>query len=136
MKITILIIAVATIFGTFHPAQAAGKDDVMMKQIYDTARNNLGLIQYCADKEFLKEDSTENANKMAIVLYKMPGDFDKSDGIKNQALGRKGVVLVNGEFITLESNLPSKLSLRQWCELADQHMREGLKHFETAKGAS
>ncbi len=131
MKIAILAFVVATVFGTFHPAQAAEKNDSMMKQIYDSARNNSGLIKFCADKGYLKEDSTDNVNKLAIILYKMPGDFDKSDGNRNEALGRKGEVLVDGKFRSLESNLPSNLTLEEWCGLADQHMREGLKHFES-----
>lgn len=52
---------------------------------------------------------------------------DKSDGDKIEAQGRKGEMFMNGEYQKLEGNLPPTLSLKQWCEQADQGMRNGLK---------
>ncbi|MFJ2465255.1 hypothetical protein [Pseudomonas sp. NPDC087615] len=86
-----------------------------------------GLINNCVDKGFLKADSTVNANKMVAFVAGIPGAMDKSDGDKNEAHGRKGEVLANGEYKNLESSLPPNLTLKQWCEQADQGMRQGLK---------
>lgn len=88
-----------------------------------------GLIKHCVDKGYLKADSTENANKMVAFVANMPGKFDKADGDKNESFGRKGDVLADGQYKSLEGNLPPDLSLKQWCEQADQGMREGLKQF-------
>ncbi|WP_228759312.1 hypothetical protein [Pseudomonas neuropathica] len=57
----------------------------------------------------------------------IPGQMDKSDGDKNEAHGRKGEVLDDGQYKTLEANLPPSLTLKQWCEQADQGMRQGLE---------
>ncbi|WP_339466078.1 hypothetical protein [Pseudomonas sp. EA_65y_Pfl2_P74] len=127
MKIASLILAMAAVFGICNIAHADGKDAATLKGIYDIGRNMSGLVKNCVDKGFLKADSVESANKMVVFVDNMPGDFDKHDGDKNEQSGRKGEVLANGEYKNLESNLPPNLTLKQWCEQADQGMREGLK---------
>jgi hypothetical protein len=129
VKTASLILAITAAIGTFNLAHADGKDAATLKGIYDTGRNMSGLIKSCVDKGFLKADSAENANKMVVFVDNMPGDFDKRDGDKNEQFGRKGEVLANGEYKSLESNLPPNLTLKQWCEQADQGMRQGLKRM-------
>jgi len=127
MKTASLILAMAAAFGAHSLAHAEGQDAATLKGIYDNGRNMSGLIKSCVDKGFLKADSAENANKMAAFVGNMPGDFDKRDGDKSEQSGRKGEVFTDGEYKSLESNLPPNLTLKQWCEQADQGLREGLK---------
>ncbi|MGY1892338.1 hypothetical protein DMX02_05890 [Pseudomonas jessenii] len=127
MKYTALIFALTAALGTASFAHAEEMDPAALKNAYDMGRNSVGLINHCVDKGFLKADSTKNANKMAAFMAGMPGQVDKSDGDKIEAQGRKGEVLVNGEYQKLEGNLPPTLSLKQWCEQADQGMRNGLE---------
>ncbi|PMQ08986.1 hypothetical protein PseAD21_22470 [Pseudomonas sp. AD21] len=129
MKIASLILAMAAAFGTCSLAHAEGQDAATLKGVYDNGRNMSGLIKSCVDKGILKADSAENANKMVAFVGNMPGDFDKRDGDRNEEFGRKGEALVNGEYKSLESNLPPSLTLKQWCEQADQGMRQGLKRM-------
>jgi hypothetical protein len=97
------------------------------RDAYLVGGDSVGLINHCVDKGFLKADSTENAKKMSDFIKGMPGPVDKSDGDKIEAQGRKGEMFMNGEYQKLEGNLPPTLSLKQWCEQADQGMRNGLK---------
>lgn len=127
MKYTALILAMTAALGTASFAHAEEMDPAALKNAYDMGRNSVGLINHCVDKGFLKADSTKNANKMAAFIAGMPGQVDKSDGDKIEAQGRKGEVWVNGEYQKLEGNLPPTLSLKQWCEQADQGMRNGLE---------
>ncbi|WP_242208990.1 MULTISPECIES: hypothetical protein [unclassified Pseudomonas] len=127
MKYTALILAMTAALGTASFAQAEEIDPAALKNAYDMGRNSVGLINHCVDKGFLKADSTKNANKMAAFMAGMPGQVNKSDGDKIEAQGRKGEVLVNGEYQKLEGNLPPTLSLKQWCQQADQGMRNGLE---------
>ncbi|MDR9865675.1 hypothetical protein [Pseudomonas baetica] len=127
MKNTALILAMTAAFGTFNVAHAEGPDAATLKGMYDTGRNMSGLIKHCVDKGFLKADSTENANKMVAYVAGIPGGMDKSGGDKSEAQGRKGEVLTEGEYKNLEASLPANLDLKQWCEQADQGMRQGLK---------
>ncbi len=127
MKYTALIFAMTAALGTASLAHAEEMDPAALKNAYDMGRNSVGLINYCVDKGFLKADSTKNVNKMAAFIAGMPGQVDKRDGDKMEAQGRKGEVLVNGDYQKLEGNLPPTLSLKQWCEQADQGMRNGLE---------
>ncbi len=129
MKATSLILAMAATFGISGLASAAAPDSATLKGMYDTGRNMSGLIKHCVDKGYLKADSTENANKMVAFVANMPGEFDKADGDKNEGFGRKGEVLTDGQYKSLEGNLPPNLNLKQWCEQADQGMRQGLKRI-------
>lgn len=129
MKIASLILAMAAAFGTCSLAHAEGQDAATLKGVYDNGRNMSGLIKGCVDKGILKADSAESANKMVAFVDKMPGDFDKRDGDRNEEFGRKGKALVNGEYKSLEGNLPPNITLKQWCEQADQGMRQGLKRM-------
>ena len=129
MKATSLFLAIAATVGISSLASAEAPDSATLKGMYDTGRNMSGLIKHCVDKGYLKADSTENANKMVAFVANMPGEFDKADGDKNEGFGRKGEVLADGQYKSLEGNLPPDLSLKQWCEQADQGMREGLKQF-------
>lgn len=127
MKNSALILALTAAFGTFNVAHAEVPNAAQLKQMYDTGRNMSGLIKHCVDKGFLKADSTENANKMAAFVEGIPGLEDKSAGDKNEANGRKGQVLASGKYESLKDNLPPNLNLQQWCEQADQGMRQGLQ---------
>jgi hypothetical protein len=127
MKYTALIFAMTAALGTASFAHAEEMDPAALKNAYDMGRNSVGLINHCVDKGFLKADSTENAKKMNDFIKGMPGPVDKSDGDKIEAQGRKGEMFMNGEYQKLEGNLPPTLSLKQWCEQADQGMRNGLK---------
>jgi hypothetical protein len=127
MKNTALILALTAALGTVNVAHAEGPDAATLKGMYDTGRNMSGLINHCVDKGFLKAESTVNANKMVAFVAGIPGQMDKSDGDKNEAQGRKGEVLDDGQYKTLEANLPPSLTLKQWCEQADQGMRQGLE---------
>ncbi|MGF6329339.1 hypothetical protein ABH909_002217 [Pseudomonas sp. BS3782 TE3695] len=124
MKSTVLILAMTAAFGTFSLAHAEGPDPAALKGMYDTSRNMSGLINHCVDKGFLKADSIENAKKMVAFVTGIPGGMDKSDGDKNEARGRKGEVLENGEYKSLET---SRLGLKEWCQQADEGMQQGLK---------
>ena len=124
MKNTALILAMTAAFGNFNLAHAEGPDPAALKGMYDTGRNMSGLINHCVDKGFLKADSTENAKKMVAFVAGIPGGMDKSDGDKNEAHGRKGEVLESGEYKSLEN---SPLGLKEWCQQADEGMRQGLK---------
>jgi len=127
MKNTALILALTATLGTVNVAHAEGPDAATLKGMYDTGRNMSGLINHCVDKGFLKAESAANANKMVAFVAGIPGQMDKSDGDKNEAHGRKGEVLDGGQYKTLEANLPPSLTLKQWCEQADQGMRQGLE---------
>lgn len=127
MKYTALLLAMTAAFGVSSLAHAEEIDAATLKSVYDSGRNTTGLIKHCVDKGFLKADSTANADKMAAFVEGMPGPVDKKDGDKNEAQGRKGEVLVEGEYQKLETGLPASLSLKQWCEQADEGMRHGLK---------
>jgi len=129
MKNIAVILALTATFGLCALARADAPDPATLKGMYDTGRNMSGLIKHCVDKGYLKADSTENANKMVAFVANMPGAFDKADGDKNESLGRKGEVLADGQYKSLQGNLPPDLSLKQWCEQADQGMREGLKQI-------
>ncbi|WP_311881246.1 MULTISPECIES: hypothetical protein [unclassified Pseudomonas] len=126
MKNTAVILALISAFGIVNVAHAEGPDSAQLKQMYDTGRNTAGLIKHCVDKRFLNADSTENANKMVAYVNGIPGKLDKRDGDKNEAQGRKGEVLTQGQYLNLEASLPAELTLKQWCEQADQGMRQGL----------
>ena len=127
MKNTALILALITAIGTVNVAHAEELDAATLKGMYDTGRNMSGLINHCVDKGFLKAESTVNANKMVAYVAGVPGQMDKSDGDKNEAHGRKGEVFADGEYKSLEANLPPSLTLKQWCAQADQGMRQGLE---------
>lgn len=129
MKATSLFLAIAATVGISSLARAEAPDPATLKGMYDTGRNMSGLIKHCVDKGYLKADSTENANKMVAFVANMPGAFDKADGDKNESFGRKGEVLADGQYKSLQGNLPPDLSLKQWCVQADQGMREGLKQI-------
>lgn len=129
MKATSLFLAIAATVGISSLACAEAPDPATLKGMYDTGRNMSGLIKHCVDKGYLKADSTENANKMVAFVANMPGAFDKADGDKNEGFGRKGEVLADGQYKSLQGNLPPDLSLKQWCVQADQGMREGLKQI-------
>lgn len=129
MKATSLILALTATFGLSTLARAEAPDPATLKGMYDTGRNMSGLIKHCVDKGYLKADSTENANKMVAFVANMPGAFDKADGDKNESFGRKGEVLTDGQYKSLQGNLPPDLSLKQWCVQADQGMRKGLKQI-------
>ena len=129
MKATSLFLAIAATVGISSLARAEAPDPATLKGMYDSGRNMSGLIKHCVDKGYLKADSTENANKMVAFVANMPGAFDKADGDKNESFGRKGEVLADGQYKSLQGNLPPDLSLKQWCEQADQGMREGLKQI-------
>jgi len=129
MKNTAVILALTATFGFSTLARAEAPDPATLKGMYDTGRNMSGLIKHCVDKGYLKADSTENANKMVAFVANMPGAFDKADGDKNEGLGRKGEVLTDGQYKSLQGNLPPDLSLKQWCVQADQGMRKGLKQI-------
>ncbi|PMQ06970.1 hypothetical protein PseAD21_28405 [Pseudomonas sp. AD21] len=129
MKATSLFLAIAATVGISSLAVAEAPDPATLKGMYDSGRNMSGLIKHCVDKGYLKADSTENANKMVVFVANMPGEFDKADGDKSEGFGRKGEVLADGQYKSLEGNLPPDLNLKQWCEQADQGMREGLKQI-------
>ncbi|MCO7625885.1 hypothetical protein NJC08_05640 [Pseudomonas fluorescens] len=129
MKATSLILALTATFGLSTLARAEAPDPATLKGMYDSGRNMSGLIKHCVDKGYLKADSTENANKMVAFVANMPGAFDKADGDKNESFGRKGEVLTDGQYKSLQGNLPPDLSLKQWCVQADQGMRKGLKQI-------
>ncbi|WP_025113300.1 hypothetical protein [Pseudomonas sp. H1h] len=129
MKATSLFLAIAATVGLSGLAHAEAPDPATLKGMYDSGRNMSGLIKHCVDKGYLKADSTENANKMVAFVANMPGEFDKADGDKSEGFGRKGEVLADGQYKSLEGNLPPDLNLKQWCEQADQGMREGLKQI-------
>jgi hypothetical protein len=126
MKPTAVLLALTAALGTFSLAHADDPDPaVMKKQMYDMGRNMSGLINHCIDKGFLKADSAENAKKMVAYVAGIPGGMDQSDGDKSEAHGRKGEALQNGDYLNLEQT--SSLSLKQWCQQADEGMRQGLK---------
>ncbi|MFJ2479162.1 hypothetical protein ACIOWE_02670 [Pseudomonas sp. NPDC087598] len=134
MKKAAFFFAITAAFGTVNVAHAEGPDAATLKGIYDMGRNTAGLIKHCVDKGLLKADSVDNANKMVGFVSEMPGEMDKSEGDKSEANGRKGEVLTEGKYQKLEANLPSNLTLKQWCEQADQGMREGLKSAGLIEG--
>ncbi|MFJ4143258.1 hypothetical protein [Pseudomonas sp. NPDC089734] len=126
MKNTASMFIMLGTLGVFNLAQAEGPDAAAIKQMYDTARNTSGLVNYCVDKGFLKADSSENAKKMVAYVAGVPGGVDTTGGDKLEAYGREGKVHGgDGQYLPLEGNVPQ--GVEAWCKDAGEGLRQGLK---------
>jgi hypothetical protein len=82
-----LLVSAAVLMAAAGPAVAQTQDQ--MKMAYNSARNQLGVVEYCKDKGFADAETISMQQKMMGLI---PKPADTKEGDEAEALGRKGTV--------------------------------------------
>ncbi len=114
-----LITVSATAFlASATPSFAQMQPDAL-KAAYQAARNQLGILAYCADRGHI--DGTAAAMQRKLVAL-IPAPADKSSGDAAEAAGRKGMVSVMGvdQDLTKAQGNPLAVYCKQIAELVKE----------------
>jgi len=67
---------------------------------YQSARNQLGVLEYCQDKGYLDSSAVDTQKK---IMTQLPTPSDTSAGDAAEATGRKGTVSSMGQTMDIET---------------------------------
>jgi hypothetical protein len=100
MKIDVqgLLVSALVVLAATGPALAQTPDQ--MKMAYNSARNQLGVVQYCKEKGFADADTISMQQKMMGLI---PKPADTKEGDAAEALGKKGTISSMGTTQELEA---------------------------------
>ena len=82
-----LLVSALIVLAATGPALAQTPDQ--MKMAYNSARNQLGVVQYCKEKGFADADTISTQQKMMGLI---PKPADTKEGDAAEALGKKGTI--------------------------------------------
>ena len=87
------------LLGSADPSFAQSQAD-QLKVAYQAARNQLGILGYCADKGYTDAGAAEVQKKL-IAMIPVPADVSGGDAA--EAAGRKGTISVMGMGQNIEA---------------------------------
>ncbi len=90
MKLQAIVCTAGFLFSGVGAAQAQNPDQ--MKMVYEAARNQLGVLQYCSDKG-MADSSTVDTQKKMLTMLPPPADTSGGDAAEKQGRGGKVVAL-------------------------------------------
>ncbi len=96
MKLQTIVCTAGLLLSGIGAAQAQAPDQ--MKMVYEAARNQLGVLQYCSDNGMADSSAVDTQKKMLTML---PPPADTSGGDAAEKQGRGGKVVAMG----MEKNL-------------------------------
>lgn len=91
-KNPLMALAAAALLSSAAPAFAQTQAD-QLKVAYQAARNQLGILGYCADKGYTDGGAVEVQKKLIALI---PAPADLSGGDAAEAAGRKGKISAMG----------------------------------------
>jgi hypothetical protein len=94
-----LVYSSAVLVAIISPAYAQKPAD-QMAQVYQAARNQLGILMFCQDKGFVGADIVEIQKKM---LGMIPVPASKTEGDAAEAQGKKGTLSAMGVTSDIEA---------------------------------
>lgn len=80
-------------------AQGQATQQMTPEALYKAAQNQLGIVEYCKDKGFAKQ---EDIDSQQSIMKIMQAPADKSGLEEAQAAGKKGVVQSMGQETDVE----------------------------------
>jgi hypothetical protein len=96
-KLLTIVCTAGLLLSGIGAAQAQSPDQ--MKMVYEAARNQLGVLEYCADKGMADSSAVDTQKKMLTLL---PPPADTSGGDAAEKVGRTGKVAALGVEKTLD----------------------------------
>ncbi|WP_353182325.1 pore-forming ESAT-6 family protein [Bosea sp. (in: a-proteobacteria)] len=116
-----MAVAAAALLSSVVPSFAQSQAD-QLKVAYQAARNQLGILGYCADKGYT-DGAAVDVQKKLIALIPAPADVSGGDAA--EAAGRKGTISAMGmeqdiEAIAKAQNSTSAAYCKQIGDLVKQ----------------
>jgi len=120
-KKSFMAVAAAALLSSVVPSFAQSQAD-QLKVAYQAARNQLGILGYCADKGYT-DGAAVDVQKKLIALIPAPADVSGGDAA--EAAGRKGTISAMGmeqdiEAIAKAQNSTSAAYCKQIGDLVKQ----------------
>ena len=115
---SLMTVSTVALLGSVAPSFAQAQAD-QLKVAYQAARNQLGILGYCADNGHI-DGSAAGVQKKLIAL--IPAPADGSGGDAAEAAGRKGTVSVMGieQSIAAAQGGPPAAYCKKLAELVKQ----------------
>lgn len=120
-KKSFMAVAAAALLSSVVPSFAQSQAD-QLKVAYQAARNQLGILGYCADKGYTDAAAVDVQKKLIALI---PAPADVSGGDAAEAAGRKGTISAMGmeqdiEAIAKAQNSTSAAYCKQIGDLVKQ----------------
>lgn len=96
-SLTLAAAALALFTGSPARAQSTAEQQAVA---YQSARNQLGVLEYCQDKGYIDSSAVDTQKK---IMGQIPTPSDTSGGDSAEETGRKGTVSSMGQTIDLEN---------------------------------
>ncbi len=96
---SLMAASTVALLGSVAPSFAQTQAD-QLKVAYQAARNQLGILGYCADKGYTDAGAAE-AQKKLIAMIPVPSDVSGGDAA--EAAGRKGTISAMGMEQNIEA---------------------------------